>query len=171
MESPVRDTYLETEVLTAKPQKRQLMLIEALIRLIEQTRQQWRGGQNEKACESLARAQQIVTELLSALNHDVDPDLTKRVAALYLFVFRSLVDASLRRDEGKLDDALRVLEPQREAWQGVCGQRGGTAAGENEAAVASPSRQGPAPEPPPIAGPPADSEASGEPPTGLSLEA
>ena len=120
MQSSARDSYLETEVTTATPQKQQLMLIEGTIRFIGRTRSHWRAGQDERAHECLVRAQQIVTELLAGLNHEVAPELTRRVAALYVFVFRSLVDAGLRRDEAKLDEALRVLEPQREAWHGVC---------------------------------------------------
>jgi flagellar protein FliS len=171
MESSVPANYLETDVLTATPEKRQLMLIEAAIRFIQRTRHHWRAEQIEPACQCLVRAQQIMTELLSALNHQVDPELTGRVAAVYLFVFRRLVDANLERDEGKLDDALRVLEPQREAWEGVCRQRGSTLPAENEAAVASLGPQEPAPKAPPISGLLDDSANLGQAPTGLSLEA
>ena len=130
------DSYLEMEVTTATPQKRQLMLVEGAIRLIERTRHHWKAGQDDRACESLMRAQQIVTELLSALNHEVAPELTGRVAALYVFVFRALVDASLRGDEAKLDEALRVLEPLREAWEGVCRELASAAGMENDSATA-----------------------------------
>jgi flagellar protein FliS len=137
MPSPESDRYLEAEVLTAPPHKRQLMLVDACVRFVEQARRHWRAGQDEAASECLIRAQKIVTELLAALNHEVDPKLTRRVASLYVFVFRALVDASLHRDEAKLDDALRVLQPQREAWEGVCQELGAAAPRENEAAAAS----------------------------------
>jgi flagellar protein FliS len=171
MQSSVPDSYLETEVLTATPQKRQLMLIEGAIRFIERTRHHWRAEQSEDACECLIRAQKIVTELLAGLNHEVDPKLSKKVAALYVFVFRALVDASSHRDEAKLDEALRVLEPQREAWQGVCNELGATLPPENEAASASfraqelfpPTATGPEPLP--------DSESPDEASAGFSMEA
>jgi len=171
MQMSPRDSYLETEVTTATPQKRQLMLIEAAIRFIERTRSHWGADENEEAHECLVRAQQIVTEMLSSLNHEIAPELTKRVASLYLFVFRTLVDANLGRNEAKLDDALKVLEPQREAWQDVCKELGGMLPSENQAAVASFSpRESPlrAPSVPP---PSVDAGMSGEPSTGFSIEA
>jgi flagellar protein FliS len=124
MPSSARDVYLETEVMTAAPQKRQLMLIEAAIRSIERARQGWRADNAEDAHECLVRAQRIVTEMMAALNHEVVPDLTRRVASLYVFVFRRLVEANLRRDESKLDDALRVLDLQRQTWQDMCERLG-----------------------------------------------
>ena len=147
MPSQAPDNYLETEVTTAPPQKRQLMLIEGAIRFIERTRHHWRAGQDDEAGQCLSRSQRIMSELMSALNHDVAPDLTGRVAALYVFTFRALVDASLRRDEKKLDEALRVLKPQREAWEGVCRDLGSVAGLGNESAATafSPQERAPAP--------------------------
>ena len=147
------------------------MLIEAAIRLIERTRAHWRAEEDEAAHECLVRAQQIVTEMLSSLDHEVAPELTKRVAALYLFVFRTLVDASLGRDEAKLDDALNVLGPQREAWQGVCKELGSATAQENQAAVASSSQQDSSLRSPSVPPPSVDAGMSGDPPTGFSVEA
>jgi flagellin-specific chaperone FliS len=49
-----------------------------------------------------------IGQMLAGLNADVAPDLVRQVAAVYVFVFRSLVEAHLARDEKKLADALRV---------------------------------------------------------------
>lgn len=164
--------------MTATPQKRQLMLIDAAIRFIQRTRRHWQAQEDDLACESLIRAQEIVSELISSLNPDAAPDLVKQVAALYLFVFRSLLDASLEHDEEKLDDAIRVLQPQREAWQGVCQELGNKLSDENEAAAVSITGAGQAPpshlpvaDSPPIPDLSGDSIASGQESTGFSLEA
>ena len=124
MRSATCESYLVTEVMTSTPQKLQLMLIEGAIRAIERGRQKWRSGDNEQACEALIRAQEIVGQMLDGLHADVAPDLVKKVAAVYVFVFRSLVEANLGRDEKKLDDALRVLEIERGTWREVCGKLG-----------------------------------------------
>ena len=170
MPSPAPDSYLETEVTTATPQKLQLMLVEGAIRFIERTRHHWKAGQDDQAYECLLRAQRIITELISALNHEVAPDLTGQLAALYVFVFRALVDASLKHDEKRLDDALRVLEPQREAWEGVCRELGSVAGLENESAAAAFSPQEPALAPPGLA-PPQLAADNGPTSTGFSAEA
>lgn len=112
--------YLETEVMTAAPQKLQLMLIEATIRQAQAAREHWAADNQEKAVESLIRAQQIVTELLCGLNGEHDKELSSKVASVYLFIFRSLVAAQMDRDEDKLDEAVSILEIERETWRQVC---------------------------------------------------
>ncbi len=120
MQSSASRSYLETEVTTATPQKLHLMLIEGAMRFLERTKAHWQAGENDRAAESLARAQEIVTEMLAALNHQADPGLAKQVASIYVFVFRQMTAAGLSRDPKPLDDALRVLQVERETWQEVC---------------------------------------------------
>lgn len=124
MPASARDTYLETEVLTATPQKLQLMLIDGALRFIELARRHWKNDEDEEACEALIRSQRIVTELLGGLNKDVDPDLAGKVASIYLFVFCTLLSANNERDEEKLDDVVRILNIERETWRQVCEELG-----------------------------------------------
>ena len=138
MDASAGKSYLATEAMTATPQKLQLMLIEAAIRTAERTRQAWRDEDHEKACDSLIQAQQVMSELLGALNPEVDANLTGRVASVYLFVFRRLTEAGVERSEEKLDDAVRILKIERETWQKVCQQPGGKMESEEQSAAASP---------------------------------
>lgn len=125
MESSARESYLVTEVMTATPQKLQLMLIEAALRSAERARQKWQTQDDEQACEALIHAQQIISELLAGLDREVDSGLVKRVASIYLFVFRTLMEANGERSEEKLNDAIRVLQVERETWRQVCERLGG----------------------------------------------
>ena len=120
MTRAAQETYLTAEVMTATPQKLQLMLTETAMRLIERTRQSWRAGEDAQACESVIRAQEIIVQMLSSLNPEVDRALVKKVADVYLFVHRALMEAATFRDEKKLDDAQRVLAIERETWRRVC---------------------------------------------------
>ena len=112
--------YLETEVLTASPQKLQLMLIEAAGRFAAQALRHWQADEDDQAAEALIRAQNIVSELIGGLRLDDGGELVRRVAGVYVYVFRSLVQANLHRDADKLRDAQRVLAAERETWQKVC---------------------------------------------------
>ncbi len=116
--------YLETEVMTAAPQKLHLMLIDAAIRQINATREHWKSDNHEEAVESLIHSQRILTEMLCGLNPKQDKDLTSKVAAVYLFVFRTLQDAQAEKSEEKLQEAISVLEIERETWQKVCMELG-----------------------------------------------
>ncbi len=133
MDPSARQTYLETEVLTAPPQKLQLMLVDGAIRFAEKAREHLQAERHDEACEATIRAQQIVSEIVASLNREQNAELAGRIAAVYMFVFRSLVDANLSHDVGKLDDALRVLRTERETWQQVC-----------ETVGAAPSEEAPA---------------------------
>jgi flagellar protein FliS len=119
-----RDEYLQTEVNTATPQKLQLMLIEAAIRFASQALLHWQRGQDEQAGEALIRCQEIFAEILGGLRPERDPDLTRRVAGIYVFLLRSLTDAHLNKNRQAVEDAIRILEIERGTWQQVCQQLG-----------------------------------------------
>lgn len=150
MEASAQESYLVTEVMTAAPQKLQLMLIDAAIRWAEKARRLWREQNDEQASEALIRAQEIVGQMLGSLNPEPAPELVRKVAAVYLFIFRSFMEANLRRDEGKLDDALRVLRTERETWRQVC-EKLGTARQEH-CSAAGPGGQTTGPRNPPDSG-------------------
>lgn len=124
MNPAIPGDYLETEVMTAAPQKLQLMLIDAAIRQANAVREHWKNNNLEPAAEALIRAQQIITELLCALNPEKDKNLTSKVASVYLFVFRTFQAAQAERSEEKLVEAISVLEIERETWQKVCEELG-----------------------------------------------
>jgi flagellar protein FliS len=124
MQPTVRETYLHTEVMTATPQKLQLMLIEAAIRFARQTLLHWDNNQEEQAGETLIRCQEIVAEILGGLRPDRDPNLVRRVAAVYTYIQRQLTTAHLQRSAPAVHDVLRVLEIERDTWKEVCQQLG-----------------------------------------------
>jgi flagellar secretion chaperone FliS len=115
-----RDEYLATEVLTAAPQKLRLMLIEAALRFGRRADAHWKNGQHEAALDDLIHAQEAVTQLISGLSANLESSLVRQIAAVYAFIYRSLVSAGFHRDPKKLADALRVLETERETWRQVC---------------------------------------------------
>lgn len=115
MESPSNE-YLRNAVMTASPEQLHLMLYDGAIRFTRQgvdglTRKDWEASFN-----GFSRAQKIVLELLSSLNYDVDRDLCTKMAGLYNFIYRKLVDASAQRDAAIGSEALKLLEYQRQTW-------------------------------------------------------
>lgn len=121
MQQQASESYLESQVLTATPQKLRLMLIEGAIRFARQTLHHWEQENNEQALETIIRARSIVSELIASIRID-ETELTRKVASIYLFVFRHLTEGQLRRDDHLVTEAIRVLEAERETWQQVCEQ-------------------------------------------------
>ena len=70
--TPVAGTdYLETEVMTATPQRLQLMLIEAAIRSASQARPISDTAEQPGGLTPILRAQRIMAELLTGLNPEI----------------------------------------------------------------------------------------------------
>lgn len=132
--SLARQNYLQAEVQTATPQKLQLMLIEAVIKNVHRTKKAWVEERFEAAFESLALAQDIIAEILSSLNKEGNPDLAGKLASIYMFIFRCLTEGGMTHDQQKLDDALRVLNSERETWRQVCEKFGSQILNENTSA-------------------------------------
>jgi len=115
-----RQNYLQAEVQTATPQKLQLLLIEAAIKNIHRTKKAWEDERFEAGFDSLSLAQDIVTEILSSVDKEGNPELAAKIASIYVFIFRCLSEGGMTHDPQKLDDALRVLSSERETWRQVC---------------------------------------------------
>lgn len=124
MATMAQNQYLTAEVTTATPQKLHLMLIEGAIRYAERARQLRHDGKEEEAAQTLVYAQRIVMEMITGIKQETDRDLAQKVSALYWFIYRGLADANVRRDEKRLDDALRVLREEQATWREVCQQIG-----------------------------------------------
>ena len=116
-----RDAYLETQILTASPQRLRLMLIEGAIRQANLTADHWLAGRDEEALEALIRCRAIISELIAGVKGEESP-LARKVVGVYLFLFTTLTEAQLTRDSAKLTSAVRVLEEERQTWTEICRQ-------------------------------------------------
>lgn len=110
------DAYLRTQILTAPPEKLQLLLYDGAIRFATQGRQKLAEGDYESSYHFLVRAQNIVLELLCGLRPEHDAALCGRMAALYSFIYHKLLEANVNHNPEAVDDALKILSIQRGTW-------------------------------------------------------
>ena len=108
--------YLRNAVLTASPEHLHLMLYDGAIRFARQGAEGVRQKNWEDAFNGFSRAQKIVLEMLNSLNYEVDEDLCQRMAGLYGFIYQKLVEGSIQRDVKLAQEAVDLLEYQRETW-------------------------------------------------------
>jgi len=121
MHTDPRNSYLESQILTATPQKLRLMLIEAAMGAARHAISLWEEKLDSDANIALMRCRDIVSELWAAVRPD-NSELTRNVAGIYMFLFKTLAEAQLYRDHSKVSDAINVLEIERETWRAVCEQ-------------------------------------------------
>src|SRR5271170_2376372 len=88
--------YLRTRVMTATPEQLQMMLFDGAIRFGEQARIALEQKNWEVSYNMISRMQKILTELNSSLKHDIFPELCGKLAGLYNYAFRKLVEASVK---------------------------------------------------------------------------
>lgn len=120
MSPPNHDQYLHSEIFAASPEKRQLMLIEEMIRCVRKADQLLAEQQPPAAIEEIDRARTIALHILAALNPEPARDLVGKVAAVYLFILKSLNAAVLEQSRERLDEALRVLREEQTTWKALC---------------------------------------------------
>lgn len=111
--------YLKTKVMTAKPEQLRLMLFEGAVKFCRQARDALAAQQWDTMYNAVVRAQKIVMELQNALSPEQAPDLCDKLAALYLYIYKRLVDASMKRDLAALDECIQLLDYERQTWEMV----------------------------------------------------
>jgi flagellar protein FliS len=128
MSAQAAQHYLKTKVFTATPEQLQLMLYDGAIRFGEQARLALEEKNYEQSYHNISRVQKIITEMSSTLKPEVAPELCQKLAALYTYVYRKLVDANVDHKIEALDEALSLLRFQRETWTMLLDQLGKTKA-------------------------------------------
>jgi flagellar protein FliS len=140
MNPQAAQNYLRTRVMTATPEQLQMMLYDGAIRFAEQAKAALVAEDYEKSYQSIARVQKILTEMSCGLKHDVLPELCEKLASLYSYVYRKLIDANVQHDAEALGEAITLLRYQRETWAMLLDQLG-----KQKAAVAATKIAIPAP--------------------------
>ncbi len=144
--------YLKNAVMTATPEQLQLMLYDGAIRFARQAKDALARRDLETSCDKLLRAQRIIAEMQNGLRHDVNPTLCSQMAGLYGFIHDRLVHANMKQSPEAIDEALTILEHQRETWVMLLEklkseQAESSADGEQHQPSAGPKQQPSAPKP------------------------
>ena len=108
--------YLKTKILTATPEELRLMLYEGAIKFCNVALNSLNDASRDVSYNALMRAQRIVLELCTSLNHKQAPELCERLSALYTYIYRRLIDANFNRDAAAIEEAIKLLEFEKQTW-------------------------------------------------------
>lgn len=123
----VRNTYTQDKVVTT-PERLITMLYDRLARDLVGAEAAIERRDVPTANSLLVHAQEIVFELLSAL--DVDAwEGAPQLASLYTWLLSELAAANLRKDAGKVAACRAIVEPLGEAWHAAAAEVGGSQLG------------------------------------------
>jgi flagellar secretion chaperone FliS len=139
MNPKAAQTYFRTRVLTATPEQLQMMLFDGALRFCEQGKLAMEKKDYETSFNTISRVQKILCQLTGSLRHEQAPDLCGKLASLYNYAYRKLLQASTKRDLEALEEATRVLRYQRETWALLMDQLGKAKAGAAAANLSIPT--------------------------------
>ena len=109
--------YLKVKIETAKPTELLLLLLDGAVKFTRQARARIEEKDFEEKNRLLLKAQDIMLELIQALDPTIGEELYSRLVGLYRFCYERLVRANLDNDTGPADEALSILEHLRETWR------------------------------------------------------
>jgi len=110
--------YRKVQAETASPGQLVLMLYGGALRFLRSAEDALVDGDIEKAHRGLTRAQDIVFELIASLDSGAG-EVAENLLGLYVYLYRRLTDANIRKDVEPVREALTILTRLDRAWRQV----------------------------------------------------
>jgi len=136
-----RDAYLENKILSASPLGLIRLLYQGASSAVRDARRHLAAGEIRERARAISKACGILIELAGVLDHTHGGDLSRRLAALYLYMHRRLTDANLQQSDAPLAEVLGLLATLSEAWETLDAEQ-------NTARTATAAAAGPWAQPP-----------------------
>ncbi len=111
--------YRRVQTETAAPADLVLMLYDGLLRNLARGDRAIEEGRNDEANSALIRSQEILLELVASLDHEAvgeAGELSRRLASVYEYCYRRLVEANLRKQAAPALEVATLIRRVREAW-------------------------------------------------------
>lgn len=109
--------YNNNKVLTASPAELTLLLYEGAIKFCNIAMIGIEQNDMEKAHTNIIKAENIIEEFQSTLNHKyaVAEDFDK----IYSYIYELLIEANMKKDKEVLEMALEEIRGMRDTWKEV----------------------------------------------------
>ena len=114
MVNAAAEAYKRQQIMTATPEALTLMLYNGCLRFMTEGREAIEKKDYEQANTSLQTAQNIISEFRITLK--MEYDIAKQLLPLYNYVYDRLVEANLKSDVTKIDEAKGIITELRDAW-------------------------------------------------------
>lgn len=93
-----------------------MLLLDGAIRFAEQTKAGYESRDFEAAYSATTKCQAILTELICSLQAKHNPALCERMTALYTYMYKRLVEASIQKTPDIVREVVDLLQYDRETW-------------------------------------------------------
>jgi flagellar protein FliS len=116
------DAYLEGRILSADPLELVRMLYQGASHAVRQARHALAEGDIAGRSRAISNAYDILAELVGSLDRERGGEIAVRLAHLYDYLQRRLLDANFQQADAPLAEVLSLLATLAEAWDGAQAQ-------------------------------------------------
>jgi flagellar secretion chaperone FliS len=119
MTNSARDAYLASTILAADPIELVQILYSAALESVREAREHLAAGEITGRSKAISRAVGALSELNASLDHEQGGEVSRRLAGLYDYMQRRLLEANFQQADGPLAEVLGLLATLSETWQKV----------------------------------------------------
>jgi len=109
----------QTSITDADPHRLVQLLYNGAIERINMAKARMQANDYAGKGKLINKAMEIVGGLRAFLDFEKGGELSARLEALYDYMERTLLEASMRNDPAKLDEVLGLLRSLKEGWDGI----------------------------------------------------
>ncbi len=113
------DAYLESRILSADPIELVRLATQACAAAVRDARRHLAAKDIAARSRSISRACSILMELFGSLDFQRGGEISPRLAALYEYMHRRLLEANRDQADAPLAEVLGLLATLSEAWDGI----------------------------------------------------
>jgi flagellar protein FliS len=113
------DAYLESKILSADPLELVRLLYGAATDAVREARRHLAAGEISERSRAISKALEILFELSTTLDHQNGGEISVRLAQLYDYMQRRLIDANLQQADEPLVEVLGLLSTLSEGWAAI----------------------------------------------------
>lgn len=117
MDQRAINAYQKNAIMTASKAELTLMLYDGAIKFCNIALSGFENKDYEKINTNLKKAQAIITEFRTTLDHKYP--VWEDFERVYDYIYRCLIDANIHKDEEKLQEALKYIREMRDTWKEV----------------------------------------------------
>ena len=111
--------YRQSNIMTADPKRLVLMCYEGAIGSLKQAKAKYESEEYEAKAKAVQRFQDIVNELLCALDFEKGGQIATNLQAIYDYAIRRVLQADMAKETTGFDEVIAMLEDLREAWEEI----------------------------------------------------
>ncbi|HUV49869.1 MAG TPA: flagellar export chaperone FliS [Anaerolineae bacterium] len=113
------NAYRQTSVTTATPGRLVLMCYEGAISSLKTARKNYISGEYEAKAKTIQKAQNIISELIVALDFEKGGKIAGNLESLYNYMLRRIIEGDVKKDVKALDEVILMLSELESAWKEI----------------------------------------------------